>query len=232
MLTRLGKDDPFPPVWKALPYPDGLLAFGADLSPERLLDAYRRGIFPWFGPEDPILWWSPDPRLVLFPDRLKISRSLRRRLRRGDFEIRVDTAFRQVMQACAEPRPGADGTWISPEMVEAYCRLHRLGHAHSVESWRNGNLVGGLYGLALGKAFFGESMFSRESDASKAAFAHLVLQLSRWDYGLVDCQVRTGHLVSLGAEEISRSEFTARLDTLTSRDGDRGKWTFDHDLVR
>ncbi len=230
-IQLLGKQDPFPPVTAALSYPDGLLAAGADLSPQRLLSAYRMGIFPWFSPEDPILWWSPDPRLVLFPENLKISRSLRKTLKKGEFEIRVDTSFRKVMEACAAPRRGEAGTWIGKEMIEAYSILHEMGHSHSIESWREGELVGGLYGIALGRVFFGESMFSRQSDASKVAFAHLVLQLRRWGFRMIDCQVRTDHLVSLGATEIPRSQFSALLGMLVEGETGKGKWRFDHDLL-
>jgi leucyl/phenylalanyl-tRNA---protein transferase len=230
MIPWLTSTDPFPPVTRALREPNGLLAAGADLAPERLLAAYRRGIFPWFNPGEPVLWWSPDPRMVLFPDDLKISRSLAKRLRRGDYEIRVDTCFTLVMRACAAPRPKQRGTWISPAMIAAYNHLHEAGIAHSVETWIDGELVGGLYGLALGRAFFGESMFSRASDASKLAFAHLVRQPRRWDYGLIDCQMETAHLASLGAAPIARSEFIQRLDSLVNCADDPGPWTFDHDL--
>lgn len=230
MIPWLETTDSFPPVELALREPNGLLAAGADLSPERLLAAYRRGIFPWFTPGEPILWWSPDPRMVLFPDDLKVSRSLAKRLRRGDHEIRVDTGFTRVMAACAAPRPKQRGTWISPAMIAAYARLHAAGHAHSVETWVDGELVGGLYGVALGRAFFGESMFSRATDASKLAFAHLVRQLRRWEFGLIDCQMETAHLASLGAKPIPRAGFIQRLDTLVNCADRTGPWTFDHDL--
>ncbi len=230
MLKWLGKHTPFPPLDTALREPGGLLAAGADLSPERLLDAYGRGIFPWFGEEDPILWWSPDPRLVLFPENLKLSRSLKKALRK-DYEIRVDTVFEEVMRKCAEPRKDGAGTWISEQMIEAYCRLHQMGLAHSVETWMGGELCGGLYGIALGEVFFGESMFSRRTDASKIAFVHLVLQLKRWGFHMIDCQVRTPHLVSLGATEIPRSEFALKLKAWTDGPDRTGKWHFDHDLI-
>lgn len=226
MIPWLRASDPFPPVERALTEPNGLLAAGGDLSPERLLAAYRRGIFPWFNAGEPILWWSPDPRMVLFPEEFEPSRSLRRRLRRGDYEIRVDTAFTEVMQACAAPRPGQRGTWITPPMMAAYTRLHRLGHAHSVETWIEGRLVGGLYGVAIGRVFFGESMFARVSDASKIAFAHLVAQLRAWGYGLIDCQMSTRHLASLGAREIPRSAFNALLAALTPLPGEPAPWRF------
>jgi leucyl/phenylalanyl-tRNA--protein transferase len=211
VIPLLGPHDPFPPVSKALRSPNGLLCAGADLSPERLLDAYSKGIFPWFSAGDPILWWSPHPRMVLFPGELKVSRSLRKAVARGAFETRFDTAFAEVMRACAEPRDGQAGTWIVPEMVAAYTRLHERGFAHSVESWRDGRLAGGLYGILLGRVFFGESMFSRETDASKVALVKLVARLEALGVGLVDCQQATRHLASLGAREIPRREFAQRL---------------------
>ena len=230
MIPWLHRDTPFPPLELALAEPNGLLAAGGDLSTERLLEAYRQGVFPWFNAGEPILWWSPDPRMVLFPDEFKVSRSLRRRLRRDDYAIRVDTAFEAVMRACAEPRAGQDGTWISEAMIAAYGRLHAAGHAHSVETWIDGELVGGLYGIALGRAFFGESMFTRVTDGSKLALAHLVAQLKRWQYGLIDCQMVTGHLASLGARPIPRGVFSARLAELTGQPGCPGTWSFDDDL--
>lgn len=211
VIPFLGPHDPFPPVSKALRSPNGLLCAGADLSPERLLDAYAKGIFPWFSEGEPILWWSPHPRMVLFPAELKVSRSLRKAVARGTFETRFDTAFAEVMRACAEPRDGQAGTWIVPEMVAAYTRLHERGFAHSVESWRDGRLAGGLYGILLGRVFFGESMFSRETDASKVALVKLVARLQALGVGLVDCQQATRHLASLGAREIPRREFAQRL---------------------
>lgn len=200
-------DAPFPPVEHALREPDGLLAIGGDLAPARLLRAYRQGIFPWYSAGQPILWWSPDPRAVLFPDAVNVSRSLRKTLRRAPFEVSLDRAFDAVIAACAGPRPGADGTWITREMQAAYVELHRLGHAHSVEAWDGEHLVGGLYGIAIGRAFFGESMFSLVPDASKVTFIHLVRQLQDWGFELVDCQVQTGHLARLGARPIARVEF-------------------------
>ena len=210
MIPWLRGGAPFPPVDKALKSPNGLLCAGGDLGPERLLAAYSRGIFPWYSEGDPILWWSPDPRMVLFPEELKVSRSLRKAVARGTFEIRVDTSFREVMEMCAGPRDGQAGTWIVDEIVAAYTRLHEMGFAHSVESWREGRLVGGLYGVALGQAFFGESMFARETDASKVALVHLVERLRRADFRVIDCQQNTAHLASLGAREIPRADF-ARL---------------------
>lgn len=203
---------PFPDVAYALKEPDGLLAIGGDLSPSRLLRAYRQGIFPWYSSDQPILWWSPDPRSVLYPGHLKVSRSLRRTLKRNVFAVTADVAFHRVIQYCAEPRSAGVGTWLTHDMVEAYCRLHTMGFAHSVESWYEGELVGGLYGLALGKVFFGESMFARRSDASKVAFVRLVEHLQKWGYVLIDCQVASAHLTSLGAETVPRRDFIAILN--------------------
>lgn len=211
MIPWLGHDTPFPPVSKALRAPNGLLCAGADLSPERLLEAYGHGIFPWYSEGDPILWWSPDPRMVLFPDELKVSRSLRRSVARGLFETRYDTAFGEVVAGCAEPRGPERGTWILPEMMAAYGRLHELGFAHCVESWREGRLVGGLYGVLLGRVFFGESMFARETDASKVALVKLVGRARDLGLRVIDCQQATGHLASLGAREIPRREFAELL---------------------
>jgi len=221
----------FPPV--ELASPEGLLAVGGDLRAERLLEAYRHGIFPWYNPGQPILWWSPDPRAVLFPSKLKVARSLRKTLRRKKFDVTLDTVFREVMRHCALPRPGnpGGGTWITPEMIEAYTVLHDRGLAHSVESWREGKLVGGLYGVAMGNAFFGESMFSRETDASKVAFVHLVRQLERWGYAFIDCQISSAHLFSLGAEEIRRHDFMARLEQALKQPERPGRWSFDPDLT-
>jgi leucyl/phenylalanyl-tRNA---protein transferase len=217
----------FPPVAKALRRPNGLLAAGGDLSPDRLLQAYRLGIFPWYAPGEPILWWSPDPRMVLFPGEFKVSRSLAKTLRNKPHEVRVDQDFRAVMEACAAPRPGQDGTWISPEMVEAYGRLHALGYAHSVETWIDGRLAGGLYGVALGGVFYGESMFSRATDASKVALAHLVQRVAAAGFGLIDCQMHTSHLESLGAREIRRAEFCRLVAELSAQPPRAG--AFDRD---
>ncbi|BAN35670.1 leucyl/phenylalanyl-tRNA--protein transferase [Sulfuricella denitrificans skB26] len=224
MIPWIDNDAPFPPLSSALREPNGLLAAGGDLSPQRLIEAYSRGIFPWFNPGEPILWWSPDPRMVLFPGELKVSRSLRKTLKNQTCEIRIDTAFRQVMQACAAPRDGHSGTWISPAMVAAYTELHRQGLAHSVETWMNGKLVGGLYGISLGRMFYGESMFSLATDASKIAFVHLVRQLDSWGYGMIDCQMKTAHLASLGAREIPRAEFSQKLTELVNFPEDIGHW--------
>lgn len=231
MIFVLQKDSPFPPVEQALTDPNGLLAAGADLSPERLLDAYRRGIFPWFNADEPILWWSPDPRMVLIPSAFKCSPSLRKTLRNRHYEIRIDSVFEQVMRACAAPRLGAQGTWIQDGIVTAYCRLHTLGYAHSVEVWMDGELAGGLYGMAIGRMFYGESMFSRRRDASKIALAHLSAQLARWGFGLIDCQMSTPHLASLGAQEIPRAAFLVRLQELIHCAPLPSPWQFDHDLV-
>lgn len=231
MITWLHPGDAFPSVTRALHDPNGLLAAGGELSAPRLLDAYRHGIFPWFNPGEPILWWSPDPRMVLFPAELKVSRSLRKTLKKQDYEVRVDSAFCAVMQACAAPRAGAGGTWISEEMVAAYSALHENGFAHSVETWRNGELIGGLYGVALGRMFYGESMFSRATDASKIAFVHLVKQLERWGFGMIDCQMKTAHLATLGAREIPRAAFVQGLSQLIELPHQPGRWQFDHDLI-
>lgn len=230
MIPFLDPDEPFPPVDCALRDPNGLLAAGADLSPARLIDAYARGIFPWFGDDDPLLWWSPDPRMVLKIDELRVSRSLRRVIRSGRFVVTLDTAFAEVMAGCAQPRREQDGTWITAEMTEAYERLALLGFAHSVEAWADGVLAGGLYGVAVGRMFFGESMFTRISDASKVAFVHLVRQLERWDIPLIDCQMSTPHLASLGAREVPRAEFLREVERLVRQPGVPAPWRFDADL--
>ncbi len=203
---------PFPDPATAETEPDGLLAVGGDLSPVRLLNAYRRGIFPWYSAGQPLLWWSPDPRMVLFPERLHVSRSLRKSLRRDRYRVTFDRDFGAVIRACAAPREPEGGTWITPEMVAAYEELHRQGVAHSVEAWRGEELAGGLYGLFLGRIFFGESMFSRQSDASKVAFVHLVRTLKELGCPLIDCQVHSRHLESLGAERIPRRRFLRILE--------------------
>lgn len=226
-LPWLGPGDAFPPVGTAMRRPNGLLAAGGDLSVERLLDAYTHGIFPWFNEGEPLLWWSPNPRMVLFVRELHRSRSLRKRIRARTFDVRVDTAFVDVMSACGETRRDEEGTWISPEMIEAYAELHRLGHAHSVESWAGGELVGGLYGVAIGRMFFGESMFARRPDASKVALAHLAGQLDRWGFEMIDCQVATAHLASLGAREVPRDEFVRRVRTLIAQPPVPSSWRFD-----
>lgn len=224
MIPWLEPDDPFPAVHTALREPNGLLCAGADLSPSRLIQAYSLGIFPWFNEGEPILWWSPQPRMVLFPAELRLSRSLTKTLRRGVFDVRLDTAFGRVMEECAAPRQGQRGTWISPMMRAAYGRLFELGYAHGVEAWREGNLVGGLYGVALGRVFFGESMFSRETDASKVALAHLVRHLESLGFALIDCQMATRHLASLGAREIPRPEFSRHLRDWAVGAGTPHRW--------
>lgn len=227
MSERLSNATSFPPVETALRDPNGLLAMGGDLSPERLLDAYRHGIFPWFNPGEPILWWSPDPRMVLEPQAVRVTRSLAKRIRNGGFELRVDSAFAEVMRACAAPRDDDGGTWISPPMLAAYARLFDAGYAHSVEAWHAGTLVGGLYGVAIGRMFYGESMFSRRPDASKVALVALARQLQQWGFGMIDCQMETTHLASLGARTMPRAVFTARLAELVNLPHRPGPWHFD-----
>jgi len=205
-IIQLSKEIIFPSPEHARK--DGLLAIGGDLGEERLLKAYSMGIFPWYNDDSPILWWSPDPRLILIPEELNISRSLRKVIKKGIFKVTMDAAFEEVIRNCSEvTRKGQDGTWITEDMVEAYIRLHKSGYAHSVESWHEGELVGGLYGIILGKAFFGESMFSKASNASKVAFVTLVEKLRDKGFALIDCQVRTEHLISLGAREVHRKKF-------------------------
>ncbi|TXT30269.1 MAG: leucyl/phenylalanyl-tRNA--protein transferase [Rhodocyclaceae bacterium] len=226
MIPFLGPHDLFPPVDMAREEMGGLLAVGGGLQPDRLLDAYRRGIFPWGTVDSLPLWYSPDPRMVLFPEEFRLTRSLRKTLRAGKFAVRFDTNFPGVMDACATtPRAGQDGTWITPEMKEAYCRLHELGWAHSVESYEGDTLVGGLYGLAIGRMFYGESMFSHRSDASKVAFAYLVSYLVANQFGMIDCQMHTDHLASLGGREIPRDSFLARLSALTAAESARVRWS-------
>jgi len=217
----------FPNVECALSDPDGLLAIGGDLSVPRLLEAYRRGIFPWYSEGQPILWWCPDPRLVLTPDRIHVSRSLRKTLRRNRFRISVDTLFAEVVTRCAAPRSGQAGTWITRAMCEAYGDLHRRGFAHSVEIHYGDELIGGLYGVSIGRAFFGESMFSARQDASKVALVYLGRQLAEWEFPLIDCQVRTDHLVSLGAAEISRQDFVELVDRACDLPHPAGRWHYD-----
>lgn len=229
VINPHSRDLRFPSV--RLASPQGLLAVGGDLRTERLLEAYRHGIFPWYNPGQPILWWSPDPRTVLFPERLHVSHSLRKTLRKRRLRVTLDVDFKQVVQGCAAPRTAEGGTWITPEMDAAYRRLRELGHAHSVETWIDDRLVGGLYGVALGGVFFGESMFSRVTDASKVAFAHLVYQLRRWNFSLIDCQLATEHLLTLGAEEIPRDRFMALLAEGLSHPERPGPWALDEDLI-
>jgi len=211
VIPFLSSDDPFPPVESALRAPNGLLAAGGDLSPERLLAAYREGVFPWFGEDDPILWWSPDPRMVLYAREVHVSRSLNKVLKANRFRLTLDTAFPAVVRACAEARRDHEGTWITPEMLAAYVELHRRGYAHSVETYRGDRLVGGLYGVRLGRVFFGESMFSRERDASKVALARLVETSVAEGIVVIDCQMASAHLESLGSRRIPRGRFQALL---------------------
>jgi leucyl/phenylalanyl-tRNA---protein transferase len=226
-VYRLPEDDvAFPDP--ALADDSGLLAVGGDLSPERLVEAYATGIFPWYSKGEPILWWSPDPRLVLEPATLHVPRSLRKAMRSRGYDVRFDTAFEQVIRACAAtPRPGQRGTWITEEMVRAYLRLHELGLAHSAEAWDAEGLAGGLYGVSLGAAFFGESMFAHRTDASKIAFVTLVESLSRHGCELIDCQVTTEHLLRFGAREIPRGDFLDRLAAALDRPTRRGRWSVD-----
>ena len=225
-IFRLVDDVVFPPPDYA--DPSGLLAVGGDLSSERLLEAYRAGIFPWYSDDQPILWWSPDPRFVLKLDEFKLSRSLRKTLRRKIFRVTFDRAFEEVIAACAAvPRDDQSGTWITSQMEQAYIELHGLGYAHSVESWFEGKLVGGLYGVSLGKAFFGESMFHRKTDGSKVALATLVEKLQTWGFHFVDSQLTTDHMTSLGAKEISRRIFLKQLGSALRHPTKRGKWRID-----
>lgn len=232
MTHRSQNATAFPPVEQAMAEPNGLLAQGGDLSVPTLLDAYRHGIFPWFNPGEPILWWSPDPRMVLKPAGVRVTRSLDKRVRNAGFTVRVDSAFADVMRGCAAPRRlksggGAAGTWISPAMIAAYTRLFDAGYAHSIETWHDGQLVGGLYGVAIGRMFYGESMFSRMPDASKVALVHLCRQLERWEFGLVDCQMETPHLARLGAQTLPRAAFVEQVAELVNLPHRPGPWSFD-----
>ena len=231
MIPWLDAQDPFPPVQRALREPNGLLAAGADLSVARLVSAYERGIFPWYSDGQPVLWWSPDPRMVLFPDKLRVPRSLRKRLARRDYEVTADTAFEEVMRGCAAPRRDHDGTWITDDMLAAYVRLHHAGYAHSIETWIGGRLAGGLYGVALGRMYYGESMFTRVPDASKIALVHLVRHLERLDFGMIDCQMATAHLARFGAGEIPRARFVRKLAELVNYPRTARKWRIDDDLL-
>lgn len=212
---------------------DGLLAIGGDLSRERLLLAYRKGIFPWYSNGEPILWWSPDPRLVLYPEELRVSRSLKKTIRKDLFQITMDKAFLKVIQSCADIRLNKkQPTWIVPEMIKAYCQLHESGYAHSVEAWYQGKLAGGLYGLALGKCFSGESMFTRVTDASKTAFVYLVTFLKSLGFQMIDCQVKTSHLMSFGAREVPRKIYLQQLEKTLDFSHARGKWNLNAKLIR
>lgn len=226
------RDDfqPFPAPDRALTEPDGLLATGGSLTPPRLLRAYRQGIFPWYSHGQPILWWSPDPRMVLLPEAIRISRSLQKTLRNGGFSVTADTDFTAIIYACAAPRTTGQGTWITPAMLRAYDRLHRLGYAHSIETWQDGQLVGGLYGVAVGRVFYGESMFSWVSDASKVALVALATQVRRWEFAVIDCQMETEHLIRMGATAIPRPTFLQLLDRYCPLPGRDGPWRLDADL--
>ncbi len=224
LLDPANPKAPFPGVYLAETDPNGLLAVGGDLHPERLINAYRHGIFPWFSPGDPILWWSPDPRTLLYPERVRVSRSLRKALRRRRLGVTMDRAFDAVIRACSGPRRDGAGTWLVPDMIAAYAALHRRGLAHSVEVWQDDTLVGGLYGVGLGRVFYGESMFSRVDDASKVALVHLSRRLADWGYAVIDCQVISDHLVSMGAEEVPRDSFTALLRQWCPVPGRDGSW--------
>jgi leucyl/phenylalanyl-tRNA--protein transferase len=225
VLAWLERGDAFPPVERALKNPNGLLAAGADLSLERLLQAYRRGIFPWYSSGQPPLWWSPDPRMVLFCEDLKVTRSLAKSVRNKGYEVRIDTAFPEVLRGCAEPRKYEPATWLGPDMRVAYARLHNEGYAHSFETWCDNELVGGLYGVAVGRMFYGESMFSRATDASKVALVALVAHLKARGFPLIDCQMHTALLESLGAREIARREFLRALASLVNYPEPPMKWS-------
>ena len=225
MIPWLRNNESFPPLEFASREPNGLLCAGGDLTPQRIVQAYIDGIFPWYSPGEPILWWSPDPRMVLFPGEFRISRSLRKTLRKAHYRVRMDSHFEAVIQECArKPRPGQDGTWITPEIQAAYLKLHRLGYAHCVETWIDGKLAGGLYGIAIGKMFYGESMFAHVTDASKIAVAHLARFLGEQGFGMIDCQMNTPHLASLGAREIPRDDFIRKLRGLIAIPPLCGRW--------
>jgi len=228
-LFRLSKILEFPPVWLARS--DGLLCIGGDLSPERLLLAYENGIFPWFSKDEPILWWSPDPRLILIPKNIKVSKSLNKKIKKNMFSITINKAFEETIRSCAKPRKNVqEGTWLVDEMVASYIKLHSLGYAHSIETWRKDKLVGGLYGVCLGKSFFGESMFSFESDASKIALVALSNHLKKYDFDLIDCQVTTNHLLSMGAMEITRNAFLDIILKSVKKKGMINIWNSDNHL--
>lgn len=232
LLNSIDANEPFPDPENALTEPDGLLALGGCLSPSRIINAYRKGIFPWFNQGDPILWWSPDPRLVLNPAAIRLSRSLRKTVRKKEYRITFDQAFDDIIHACAAPRKEAPGTWITDSMITAYSKLHALGYVHSVEAWYQDRLVGGLYGIAIGRAFFGESMFYRRSNASKVAFAVLAEKLSLWNYALIDCQVQTEHLTSFGAKQISRGDFVDRITRYCNETVAADAWGSEHSKPR
>lgn len=226
-LDSRNPEQPFPSPQLAMREPNGLLAIGGDLSPQRLLRAYAGGIFPWFNRDEPILWWCPDPRAVMHPAEVHVSHSLAKRLRQGRFAVTADRAFAQVLTGCAGSRPNSHGTWLGPAMQRAYIALHAQGHAHSIEVWMHGELVGGLYGVALGRAFFGESMFSHATDASKIALVVVARQLAAWHFSIIDCQMDSAHLERLGAHNISRRSFLAQLEQAQNHPGPVGHWTLD-----
>lgn len=225
------KTESFPDVSLALREPNGLLAVGGALTSRRLLNAYMQGIFPWYNQGQPVLWWCPDPRAVLFPSDARVSRSMRKEIRKGAFKVTADTAFQQVIRACAAPRANSHGTWITQDVIDAYTHLHNIGLAHSVETWHHGQLVGGLYGISLGKVFFGESMFSHMTNASKIAFIYLVHELEAWGYDVVDCQIQSAHLRSLGSRDIPRREFISILNRSCFIPRVAKPWRFDHERV-
>lgn len=231
VLDPLWGNTEFPPPAMALEEPNGLLAVGGDLNPERILAGYQQGIFPWYDRDFPILWWAPDPRAVIPTAELYIPRRFRRELRRHPFRISLDRDFSGVVAGCAEPRPGSEGTWIHPEMKVAYDQLHERGYAHSIEVWCDGRLVGGLYGVCLGRIFFGESMFSRRTGASKVALTTLIRQLARWDFPLLDCQLTNPHLEQFGCREIPREEFQRYLEDYAELAPATAPWTLDPDLA-
>ena len=228
MVPWLVSPNAFPDTTLALKEPNGLLCAGGDLEPATIVAAYSRGIFPWFSDDQPVLWWSPDPRMVLFPAEFKISKSLSKTVQSQKFDVRFDSAFAEVIAGCAAPREPEGGTWIVPAMQEAYLRMHQLGVAHSVESWSGGKLIGGLYGIALGRMFFGESMFTRATDASKVALVALVEKLRRDGFELIDCQQQTRHLASFGARPISRGDFVQRLKELINLGQSGSHWRVEH----
>jgi len=229
-LFRLSNRLEFPPVWLARS--DGLLCIGGDLSPDRLLLAYKNGIFPWFSEDDPILWWSPDPRLVLFPKEINISKSLKKKLKKNLFDVTINHSFEETITACAQKRRGRDeGTWLVDDMIQAYIELHNTGYAHSVETWQDGRLVGGLYGICLGGSFFGESMFSSVSDASKVALVALTQHLKNFDFDLIDCQVTTDHLINMGAVEIPRNQFIQKITKSVQRNDIPFIWAKDQTTI-
>lgn len=231
-ILRPGSDEAFPPTDSALQEPNGLLAAGGDLRPARLLQAYAQGIFPWFSPGEPILWWSPDPRMVFPTDAMHVPKRLARWLRGCDWQVRADTDFAGVMRACAAPREGQSGTWITQGMLDAYGRLHQLGHAHSIEVYAGEDCVGGIYGVAVGRMFYGESMFSRASNASKVALLALAYRLRDWGWPLLDAQVSSGHLQTLGAVELPRTDFCRRIAGLVAQPGRPGSWRADFENLR